>query len=124
MSKFNIGDRVITVENGEIRRGVVRNVFDFLAMVVVEFDDGSIEKVRSEWMAFEPKTEVKPEVEAKEEKKPIEKSEITITPDEFRDLAVRMAYAESGGSLGLSFAFTRFAAHLHDALFMAEADNA
>lgn len=85
MSKFNIGDRVMTIENGEIRKGVVHNVFDSVPVIIVEFEGGNIEKVAVDRLALEPKTEVKPEAEAQEKKTESQDGAKRITKTEFID---------------------------------------
>ena len=121
--KMNIGDRVVMIENHELRRGVIRNIYTDIPtpILVVEFDDGEIEKVYPGDVALEPKAEVKEDQEVKEEKKPVEKSEITITPEEFREISTHLVVEESeqGGAI-LIMVGTILMAKLHEKLFVEE----
>ena len=94
---------------------------------VIEFDDGEIEKVYPKDVALEPKTErqeTEPVKEEVKEKKPVEKSEITITPEEFREISTNLIAEESliGGPLLLSLG-TILVSKLHIALFADEVEN-
>ena len=96
MKKFKIGDRVIVIEDNEVKRGTIKNIYPELCTIIVEFDDGNVGKVSELFIAHEPKTETKAEttveseVEEKHEDAPRMRSEITITPDEFREVAVKV----------------------------------
>lgn len=126
--KMSIGDRVVMIENHELRRGTIKNIHAELLrpILIVEFDDGEIEKVLADDVALEPKTEVKEDQEVKEEKtsKPVEKSEITITPDEFREISTNLVAEESkqGGAM-LMMLGTILMSKLHEALFVDEGEN-
>lgn len=75
---YETNDRVIMVEDGEIRHGVIAQVFEHVPVVIVKFDDGEVEKVNPQRLANEP-------IEKKEEPKVKEKVEeaITLTKSEF-----------------------------------------
>lgn len=90
MKKFNIGDRVIVIEDNEVKRGTIKNVYSDLQIFIVEFNDGSVGKVVADKIALEPKAETTAEAEAQEKREdvPRMKSEVTITPDEFREVVV------------------------------------
>lgn len=124
--KMNIGDRVVMIENHELRRGVIRNIYTDIPtpILVVEFDDGEIEKVYPGDVALEPKAEVKEDQEVKEEKKPVKKSEITITPEEFSKIATNLVVEESeqGGTI-LIMVGTILMAKLHEKLFFEDKEN-
>lgn len=121
MGKIKEGARVVVVEeNNEIKRGVVRDVFDELATAIVDLDDGSVEKVSFYRMGIEPETK------ATEEKptEPVEKSEVTITPADFMKIcsdtiAFEMIKTDPLITLGL----VPFCAKLHKALFYDAVDN-
>lgn len=124
--KMSVGDRVVMIENHELRRGVIRKIYDDIPtpVLMVEFDDGEIEKVYPGDVAIEPKAEVKEDQEVKEEKKPIEKSEITITPDEFMEIASNVVAKEAvqGGAM-LMMLGTILMTKLHEKLFVEEKEN-
>lgn len=124
--KMNIGDRVVMIENHELRRGVIRNIYTDIPtpILVVEFDDGEIEKVYPGDVALEPKTEIKEDQEVKEEKKPVEKSEITITPEEFMEIASNVVAKEAikGGPL-VTMLGAILMSELHEKLFIDEGEN-
>ena len=120
MKKFNENDHVITIENGSIKNGIVSKCFYEMnpPVLLVEFDDGNVEKVLPEKLALAPKTE-DPKEESRE---PIIKSEITITPDEFRDIEFNVitetAIKTKDFMLGMKL--SAFLALLHKALFVDE----
>lgn len=117
--KMSIGDRVVMIENHELRRGVIRKIYDDIPtpVLMVEFDDGEIEKVYPGDVALEPKAEVK------EEKKPVEKSEITITPEEFREISIDTVMKFTNNDTIVGLTLTMFCADLHQALFENEGEN-
>lgn len=83
MNKFKVGVRVIVIgDNQEVRKGVIQSLFEEMRLSIVKFDNGNVEKVRFDNMYIDSETK------APEEKttKPVEKSEITITPDEFKKI--------------------------------------
>ena len=82
MARFNEHDKVITIENGKIREGIVRKNFSDMTppVLLVEFDNGSLEKVSFDRVAHAPK----PEPQDQKPNEPLEKSEITITPKELK----------------------------------------
>ena len=123
--KMSIGDRVVMIENHEIRRGTILNMYVDIPtpILVVEFDDGAIEKVYPKDVALEPKTEAKEDQEVKEEKKPVEKSEITITPEEFENITVDMVVAFAKDNFILALTLSAFCEKLHKKLFSNEAEN-
>lgn len=126
--KMSIGDRVVKIDNHELRRGVIRKIYADIPtpILVVEFDDGEVEKVYPNDVALEPKTEVKEDQEVKEEKnsEPVEKSEITITPEEFEEIASNVVAKEvvKGGAMVMMLGAILMA-KLHDALFTDEREN-
>lgn len=88
MNKFKVGARVIVIgDNKEVRKGVIQSLFEEMRLSIVKFDNGDAEKVRFENMYIDPETKAQDE-KAQEEKttEPVEKSEITITPDEFKKI--------------------------------------
>ena len=120
--KMSVGDRVIMIKNHELRRGTIKNIYADIPVpvLVVEFDDGEVEKVYPGDVALEPKAEVKEE----KAPEPVEKSSITITPDEFREIASDLVAEESkkGGLLLMSLG-TILVTKLHMALFVDEGKN-
>ena len=126
--KMSIGDRVVMIENHEIRRGTILNMYVDIPtpILVVEFDDGAIEKVYPKDVALEPKAERQEDETVKEEvkeKKPAEKSEITITPGEFSKIAVDTIIKFTKDDPIVSLALTVFISELHIALFVDEDEN-
>lgn len=124
MSKFNKDMRVVVIdEHNYVRKGVIDKVFDSMDIAIVKFDDGNVEKVHFSYLGIEPET--KAQGEPKKTNEPIEKSEITITPEEFQKIAVgvvRDITEKSGPALG--FASTLIISLIHKALFLDEGDNA
>lgn len=122
------GDRVAIIEHGEIKQGIIKDVkFLDRPVAIVDFD-GEIRKVLVEDLG----KVVTDEETSKDHSDYLgdnleEKSEITITPEEFRKIGIKIVDEEidklgSGSELlGLSFAI--FLAKLHKALFIYEAEN-
>ena len=118
MGKFKPGVRVVVIdENHELRKGVIKDVYPGINTAIVTFDDGNVEKVRFNYLGIDQETKEKPT-------EPAEKSEITITPDEFRNIAVDVITKESEkGGLLLSMVGTILVSKLHIALFVDEGEN-
>lgn len=53
MSRITEGTRVVVIENGELKRGVVKNTYDFSDTVIVQFDDGTTKKENAWDVAIE-----------------------------------------------------------------------
>ena len=115
---FNIGDKVVTIKDGELRKGVIKNFFPVNPPVfVIEFEDGSVEKVLYSNVATGPKTETP------EENAPVEKSEITITPGEFREITCRVIAEETKKHKIVGLAFASIMGKIHRALFVEPWEN-
>lgn len=122
------GDRVAIIEHGEIKQGIIKDVkFLDRPVAIVDFD-GEIRKVLVEDLG----KVVTDEETSKDYSDYLgdnleKKSEITITPEEFRKIGIKIVDEEidklgpGGELLGLSFAI--FLAKLHKALFIYEAEN-
>lgn len=122
------GDRVAIIEHGEIKQGIIKDVkFLDRPVAIVDFD-GEIRKVLVEDLG----KVVTDEETSKDHSDHLgdnleEKSEITITPEEFRKIGIKIVNEEidklgpRGKLLGLSFMI--FLAKLHKALFIYEAEN-
>lgn len=122
------GDRVAIIEHGEIKQGIIKDVkFLDRPVAIVDFD-GEIRKVLVEDLG----KVVTDEETSKDHSDHLgdnleEKSEITITPEEFRKIGIKIVNEEidklgpRSKLLGLSF--TIFLAKLHKALFIYEAEN-
>lgn len=116
---FNMGDKVVTVKDGELRKGVIKNVYPVNPPVVaVKFEDGTVEKVFQSDIALEPDIETPDETN-----EPAEKPEITITPDKFRDISCRVIAEEIKSNLLLAVAFSSIMSKIHNALFVEPWEN-
>lgn len=116
---FNIGDKVVTIKNCEIRKGVVKNFYPINPPVfAIEFEDGTVEKVPYNNVAPEPKTET-----PDEENEPVEKSEITITPGEFKEITCRVIAEETKDYEVIGLAFAQLMSKIHKALFVEPWEN-
>lgn len=116
--KINEGDKVGIIENGQLLKGVVKSVYPEINSAVVKFDSGDVEKVALTNLA------VLPEEKNQEPKKPVEKSEITITREDFRKIVakeVAKASKETGSGI-VGLAFISFGVDLERALFV-EGEN-
>ena len=121
------GDTVAIIEHGEIKKGILKDVKVLDPPVAIVDFDGEIRKVLVEDLAkVQENTEDEIE-EIREDKEPVEKSEITITSDEFKKIATDVAdrEVEKIGKGGGSFyiIFTIFVLKLHRALFFDAVEN-
>ena len=118
---FSIGERVAVIEDNKIAYGAILKIFPEVVtpVVVVQFEDGNVGKVEIDKIAkVEAKDQTEESTKDQEHKEPIEKAEITITPEEFRKIAIETIVNETEDlSPIIDFAFTRFVAKLHKALF-------
>lgn len=122
------GDRVAIIEHGEIKQGIIKDVkFLDRPVAIVDFD-GEIRKVLVEDLG-----KVVTDEETSKDREDYlsdnleEKSEITITQEEFQNISVKIV-DETIDELGLgeevlAFIFAIFLAKLHKALFIYEAEN-
>ena len=123
MSKLKEGVRVIVFDRdtNEIKKGVIDKAYSEMEIAIVKFDDGNVEKVPYEHLHIEPENDVQETTE------PVEKSEITITPEEFRNISSHVIeeitdkLEDKHGVIVLTMIV--FAAKLNNALFRSEVDN-
>ena len=121
MSKFEIDQKVYVVKNGVLKPGTIHAVYDSLGYAVVRYDGGELQKVMFERIAVMPE-----EKETEKPSEPVEKSEITITPNEFMEIGARISAEianESDGGLELMGIFARVLAMMHIALFVEGPDD-
>lgn len=125
MCNLKTGARVVVIDGytNAIRKGVVSTVYENMEIAIVHFDDGDVEKVHFSHLGIEADTKAQEE----EPTEPVEKSEITITPDEFRDITSKVIAQEAKkigeGGVIVTLAFTAFAVELHKALFLDGVNN-
>lgn len=120
MSKLKEGVRVIVFDRdtNEIKKGVIDKAYSEMEIAIVKFDDGNVEKVPYEHLHIEPENDVQETTE------PVEKSEITITPEEFRNISSHVikeitdTLEDKRGVIGLTMIV--FASELHNTLFRSE----
>lgn len=93
------GDTVAIIEHGEIKKGILKDVKALDRPVAIVDFDGEVRKVLVEDLA---KVQEESE-EIQEDNEPVEKSEITITPDQFHDITTSIIGEECAkmGSAGL-----------------------
>lgn len=111
-------DHVIAVKDGQVCRGTVKNVYERLNVAIVDFGEG-LEKVSLDRLALDREAVAQGEPKRKR----VEKSEITITPDEFEDIAIDVVAELAKDQPILGVAFTMFSAKLARALFTDEAED-
>ena len=121
------GDTVAIIEHGEIKKGILKDVKVLDPPVAIVDFDGEIRKVLVEDLAkVQEDTKDKTE-EIQEDKEPVEKSEITITPDEFKKIATDVADREvkkiGKGDGSFYIIFTIFVLKLRRALFFDAVEN-
>lgn len=121
--KFREGEKVAVIRDNILKVGVIRNMYVDLKdpIAVVEFEDNEIVKV--------PVEDIAPYDQVKEDniEEPVEKTEITITPEEFHDITTNIIAEEcrNMGILGyhVSLAISLIMSKIHKALFIDGADN-
>ncbi len=119
---FEIGEVVNVIQDNKVVKGVIRDIFSELnpPILLIDTNEGDLKKVNINHVAkVEDKKVLTDKIE--DQKKDVEKSEITITPKQFRDIAIKVIAEEtrkmgdSGPILGL--ATTLIVAKIHRALF-------
>lgn len=118
MIKFKENMKVVVIEYNKLRKGVIDKVYEDLNIAIVKFDDGDKGKVHFSKLGIEPDTKVQ-ETKPIE---PVEKSEITITPDEFRNISTRIIVEETD-RLPVALLVGNVVAKIHEKLFIDEVDN-
>lgn len=110
---FKDGERVIHIRNSKICHGVVSYMVND-KIGIVKFDNDLLLKLPFEDLAPEPTVE---------KTEPIEKPEITITPNEFMETAVKVLAKLDVISQSSVCDVTVFTAELHKALFFIEVNE-
>ena len=117
--EFNTGDRVVTVVGGELRKGVIKNFYPVNPPVfAIEFEDGTVEKIPYSNVAPEPKVETQGE-----KNEPVVKSEITITPDEFKDITCPIITEMTKRNVRLGFETVIILSKVYRTLFVEPWEN-
>ena len=118
------GDTVAIIEHGEIKKGILKDVKVLDPPVAIVDFDGEIRKVLVEDLAKVQEDTKDETEEIPEDKEPVEKSEITITPDQFHDITTSIIGEECAkiGSAGLmiSVAIGIIMSKIHKELFIDE----
>ena len=114
------GDTVAIIEHGEIKKGILKDVKALDRPVAIVDFDGEIRKVLVDDLArVQEESE-----EIQDDNEPVEKSEITITPDQFRDITISIIGEECAkmGSAGLmvGMAIDIIMGKIHKELFIDE----
>lgn len=117
------GDTVAIIEHGEIKKGILKDVKALDRPVAIVDFDGEIRKVLVDDLArVQEESE-----EIQEDNEPVEKSEITITPDQFRDITTSIIGEECAkmgpDGLMVGMAMGIVMAKIHTALFTDEVEN-
>ena len=126
MSKLTKDCRVFVIaDNHAMRKGTLKGIYEGVNTAVVDFDDNNevFEKVKLDSIGIlEEETETTTEKDTPSA--PIEKPEITITPDEFRDKCVEVVVevAKNGNPI-IGMALTAGFAELARALFFEDPEN-
>ena len=110
---FKSGDDVIHVKDGVERRGYIIAVCTYRVnpIALVKFEDKTTEKI------FISELRTLSEAETETETEIIEKTEITITPDQFRTIAINELKKRTLDGSIVNLSFTGFIIELHKALF-------
>lgn len=116
--KFNIDDRVVTIEGSEIRRGTIKKLFDEIGIGFVEFDDGEeLEKVILVDIALEPKPDPIPETEES-----VDPLKVNISMVDFIDMAIK-TIIEFTDDVATSLTLNAFAMKLNEKMFTGVDDD-
>lgn len=110
--KFKQNDSVYAIVDNKIVEGTVFVILD--SVIVVKLDNGELVKCPSDTVA--PAKIAEPTEETKESE-PVEKSEIIITPDEFKEITTGVVAKITKTKPLLGFAFMSILAEIHTALF-------
>lgn len=117
--EFNIGDKIVAIKDGELRKGKIKNFYPLNPPVfIIELEDGTVEKIPYSNVAPEPKNET-----LEEKSEPVEKSEITITPDEFTNIAGRVLFEETKGKPLVGVMIAPIIGKIRYALFVEPREN-
>ena len=114
---FEVGDRVFTVEDNKVVYGEIHEIIGGGSqIVIVKLEDGCLCK-----MFYHSLAKVQENTETETKSEPVEKSEVTITPDEFRKVSAKVA----GDFLeGIDNTDQKLEYMLITAVFMAKIHNA
>lgn len=116
---FSTGDKVVTVKDGELRKGVIKTFYPINPPVfVIKFEDGSVEKVLYNAVAPAPEADPPEEVN-----KPVEKSEVTITPDDFKKISCRAVVKWTKDHEGIDSKLVAIMGEMYRALFLEPLDD-
>lgn len=122
MSKLKEGTQVTFVdENHNLKIGVIDRVHESLDIAIVKIENEDFKKVHFSRLAIVENQETKEEPKPTE---PVEKQEITITPQEFKKIGVDVAVelAKKHDPM-IGFACTLIVARLHKVLFFDEGEE-
>ena len=121
-TNFKLGDRVMTIQDSKPRYGTIRSIgdngYEHIAIVTFKTDnpnESELQKIKVSDLILVEETEAETK-----KSEPVEKSEITITPDEFRETGVKVIKKLTAEKPVVGLAFTAFLAELHKALFFGE----
>lgn len=92
MSKFEIDQKVLVVEDNELKPGTIRSLYETLGIAIVDFGEAEYKKVNIDKIAIVHENE-----KNAESNEPIERAEITITPNEFMEIATSVLAKEAKG---------------------------
>ena len=116
---FNIGDKIVAIKDSTLRKGIIKYVYAVNPPVArIEFEDGEVEKVFLKGVAHEPKPETQDQ-----KINPRIKSKITITPDEFRDIASRVIMDDPKTFWVDGLKFAVLMGKIYNVLFMESCEN-
>lgn len=81
--KFQVGDKVVTIEQSQLKRGVIKDIYHLgTPILIVQFENGDVEKCVLSDVAPAPVDCPKTESD--------EKNEVTISENEFRDIGLNL----------------------------------
>ena len=125
MSKFLNGTRVGFIgDDNYLKEGTIKQAFDDMQVATVLMDNGDLVKVKFSSLAILPEKTNQGETPS-EATEPIEKSEITITPDEFKEKSVKVIskLSKEVNDSVLPMLGIMIISRVHRALFLEESEN-
>ena len=119
MSKFKPGVRVVVIdENNELKKGVIKSIFESVNIAIVEFDDDTIGKVNITNLGICREEPTEEPTEPEKKIRTLDKNtEVTITLGDFADLCIKTAVEMGRGSIIDMLKLSNYGAKLTSELF-------
>ena len=121
MKKLEKGRRVGVIVDSRFERGTLTSMIEELNIGIVKLDNGEMLKVNLSTVAIDDTPKEDPNVK---ESEPVEKSEITITPNDFMKTSTKVIADKCKCFDSITTLFiTSVIAEIHRRLFYEDLDN-